>query len=115
MFLKSFGGVQSDEGAAVSLAQDPHQGGESFAGVVRSEPVLEHYRKSHRMDPDAPGTVPGDFVDSVHFVDYRLDSPAAEFISENIEAYFFIRGIKCINRRGDSLDRAAVAEGSPDT
>ena len=38
----SFGGIQTHEGAAVPLAQDPHQGGKSFAGVSRPEFVLQH-------------------------------------------------------------------------
>jgi hypothetical protein len=62
------------------------------------------------MDPDASRAVAGDLIDSIHLVDNRLDGLTAEFISENIQANFFILGIKRFDRSCDSFHRAAVAK-----
>ena len=102
--------IQPHEGSAVPLAQYPHEGGKSFAGVSRSESVLQHHRKSYCVDPDAAGAVFCDFINSIYLVDNRLNGLTAEFISENEQAYFFISSIKRVNRRGDPFNRAAVAE-----
>jgi hypothetical protein len=109
-FLIPFGAVKTYKGSSISLTQDPHEGGKSFARVSRSEPVIQHHRKTDRMDSDAPGAVSCDFINSIYLVDNRLNGLTAEFISENIQAYFFISAIKRANRRGDSFNRAAVAE-----
>jgi len=80
--------IESHEGSSVFLAQNPHEGGKSFAGVPRSKSILQHHRESHRMDPNASGTVTGGLIDPIHLIDDRLDGGAAEFVTENIQAYF---------------------------
>jgi hypothetical protein len=62
------------------------------------------------MDPNTPFAVACGFIDSIHLIDNRLDGVTAEFVSENIQANFFITGIKGVDRRGDSFHRAAVAK-----
>ena len=82
--------IQSDKGTAVFLAQNAHQGGKSFTGVAAYACFRHDDRKTDGVYPDSPGAVFGSFVDPINGVDDRLYPIPAEFISKNIQAYFFI-------------------------
>jgi len=82
--------VEPHKRAAVFLAKGAHQHCKAFAGVAGSSGMFHHRRKSHGMDPDPLASIFGGSIDSIDFINDRLDGIPAELISEDIQADLFI-------------------------
>ena len=62
------------------------------------------------MNPDPARSISCGLVDSIHFIDDRLNGVAAELVAENKQADFFVGGLKRPDGCFDPLHRTAVAK-----
>ena len=104
------GCIESDEGSTVSLAEDAHECSKAHTRIPVTAGVFEHDREADRVNAYPSGTVSADFIETIYLIDCSLHVATAVFVSEDIDAYLFIRTIVGVDGRSDTFYRATVAE-----
>ncbi len=107
--------VKTYEGATVFLAENTHKSGKTYTGVACTTWILEHNRKSNRMNPHPASTILACLINSINRIDCSLHIMATEFIAKNIYADVLTRIIIGFNGCSNAFYRATIAERSPGT